>query len=122
MKYLLLVYGHETWDRLPAEETRSLHRAHRALHEARLASAPASARVTAHYRVRSPDQATTIRRVDGESARTEGPSGGSRDVLRALYLVESDDHDGVVDLATTLPALRIGGAAEIWPLAEPKPL
>jgi hypothetical protein len=76
--------------------------------------------VLAHYRLRPPEQTTTIRRVEDEIARTQGPSGAAREeTLRALYLLESDDPDAVLELASRLPAVRIGATAEIWPLIEP---
>jgi hypothetical protein len=51
--------------------------------------------------------------------QTQGPSASAKEALRALYLLESDDPDAVLDLTSRLPAHRIGGAAEIWPLIEP---
>jgi hypothetical protein len=121
VKYALFVYGDESWDRLPAEERRRLHAAHRGLHDEHQASSAAAVNVLGHYRLRPPAQTTTILRVGDEIAQTQGRSGSGREALRALDLLESDDADAVLDLASRLPALRIGGAAEIWPLIEPNP-
>jgi hypothetical protein len=122
VKYALFVYLHESWDDLPAEERRDLHAAHRAAHEEHRGSPAATVNVLAHYRLRPREQTTAVRRVGDEIARTQGPSGAAREeTLRALYLLESDDPDAVVDLAGRLPAVRIGGTAEIWPLIEPTP-
>jgi hypothetical protein len=121
VKYALFVYGHESWNELPADERRGLHAAHRGLHEEHHASAAATVHVLGHYRLRPPAKTTTIRRVDDEIEQTQGPSAPGRELLRAFYLLESDDPDAVLDLACRLPALRIGGTAEIWPLIEPNP-
>jgi hypothetical protein len=51
-------------------------------------------------------------------ARTEGSSSEATEALRALYLLESDDPDAVLDLASQLPAVRMSGAIEVWPLSE----
>jgi hypothetical protein len=121
MKYVLLGYDSDgSLDALAPEEKRSLHHEHRALHEAAATSNP-SVHVIAHYRLRPPHLATTIRVAGRELVRTEGPEGNASGVLRALYLLESDGPDAVLDFAGQLPALRIGGHVEIWPLTEPNP-
>ena len=120
MKYALLGYDTEgSLDSLDAQDKRALHRAHRALHDDVQTAAGASVIVIAHYRFRPARGATTVRRSDGEVMRTKGSSSETNEGLRALYLVESDDADAVLDLATSLPAVRMGGRVEVWPLIEP---
>jgi len=117
LKYALL--GYEAEGSLDAEDKRALHRAHRALHDDSQAAASTSVRVIAHYRFRPARGATTVRGSDGEVVRTRGSSMETTDALRALYLVESDEPDAVLDLAASLPAVRMGGTVEVWPLIEP---
>jgi hypothetical protein len=118
--YALLGYDTEgSLDSLEAEDKRALHRAHRALHDDFQAPASASVRVIAHYRFRPARGATTVRRSDGEVVRTQGSSSETNESLRALYLVESDDPDAVLELAASLPAVGMGGTVEVWPLIEP---
>jgi hypothetical protein len=119
MKYALLVYGHESWDRLDAEEQRSLHSGQRNHLEEPRTSDTASVNMIAHYRVRPPQQTTTIRLVDDQLATTQGPSAVTHEALRALYLLESDTPSAVQELAGRLPGADIGGTVEIWPLIEP---
>jgi hypothetical protein len=120
MKYALLGYDTEgSLDRLAAEEKRALHRAHRALHNDVQAAASSSVRVIAHYRVRAARETTTVRLAGDEVVRSEGPSAEVSDALRALYLLESADPEAVIDLAARLPAVRMGGTVEVWPLTEP---
>jgi hypothetical protein len=119
VKYALVVFGDDSWDRLPADQRRRLHVAHRGFHEEQHAGESVS--VIAHYRLRQREEATAIRLVGEEIVRSEGQSGPAREMPLALYLLETDNAGAVIDLATRLPALRLGGTAEIWPLTEPKP-
>jgi hypothetical protein len=114
MKYALLGYDTEgLLDGLAADEKRALHRAHRAPHDDAQAAANSSVTVIAHYRVRAARQTTTVRLAGDEVVRSEGPSAEASEALRALYLLESEDP------AARLPAVRMGGTVEVWPLIEP---
>ena len=117
MKYVLLVYESSTgWDELPSTDKRDLH--DRAPYEA---LDTGSVNLLAHYRLRAPQQTTTIRLANGDLTRTEGPATKRHEALRALFLLESDDAETVLNLASELPAIRLGGTVEIWPLIEPSP-
>src|SRR5262249_32206246 len=118
MKSALLGYDTErALEALAANDKRALHNEHHALRDQHEA-ASGSVTVIAHYRFRPPRLATTVRLVGGETVTTDGPPASSAS-LRALYVLESDDRDAVLDLAKRLPALRMGGTIEVWPLAEP---
>jgi hypothetical protein len=120
MKYAVLGYDTErALDALPGEDKRALHGSHRALHGDAQAAADSSVRMLAHYRVRPPQQTTTVRLAGDEIVTSEGLAAAASEALRALYLLESDDPDAVLDLAARLPAVRMGGTVEIWPLIEP---
>jgi hypothetical protein len=113
MTYALLVYiSPESWEELSAEDKRSLHGGGQAL-------ASVSASVIAHYRLRPPRTATTIRLAGGQIVKTEGPSPGTSEGLRAFYLLETNEPDAVLDFASQHPAVRVGGTAEVWPLTKP---
>jgi hypothetical protein len=108
MRYALLVYdAPSSWHDLPTERRHARHGEYHAL-----ADLPG---VIAHYRLQPPQ---TVRVEDNHVVRTEGPQAETRERLRALYLVESDDHDSVLELAARIPAARAGGAVEVWPLTE----
>lgn len=110
MNYALLVYiSAESWEGLSPEDRRSLHVDHQA-------AASTAANVIAHYRFRPPQLTTTVRLDGDQIARTEGPSSESGEGLRALYMLESDEPDAVLDFASQHPAVRVGGTAELWPL------
>ena len=120
MKYALLGYDSEgSLDALTPEDKRALHGAHRTLHDDAHATDNSSVRVLAHYRARPPRHTTTVRLAGDDIVTSEGPSAAASDALRALYLIESDDLAAVLDLAARLPAVRMGGTVEVWPLIEP---
>jgi hypothetical protein len=120
MKYAVLGYdGEGSLDVLPAEDKRTLHGAHRALHDDVQAAADSSVHVIAHYRFRPTRQTTTVRLAGDEIVKTAGPAAGASEALRALYLLESDDSDAILEFAARLPAVQMGGTVEVWPLTEP---
>jgi hypothetical protein len=51
--------------------------------------------------------------------RNQAPASPASSTLRALYIVESDTAEAVVELAARLPATQRGATVEIWPLTEP---
>jgi hypothetical protein len=59
-----------------------------------------------------------VRVEEDRIVKTEGPLADTREKLRALYLIENDDHDSVLDFASRIPAARTGGAVEVWSLTE----
>jgi hypothetical protein len=112
MNYAVLVYvAPESLKGLSSEDKRSLHGEHQA-------APPASVSLIAHYRFRPPRTATTIRLNGDGVVKTEGPSAETREVLRALYVLESDEQDAALEFASQHPAVRLGGTAEVWPLIE----
>jgi hypothetical protein len=111
MKYALLVYdAPRSWHSVSAEQRHGLHDEYRAV--------AASAGVIGHYRLRPPKNTTTVRVEEDQIVRTEGPLADTRERFRALYLLESDVHDSVLEFAARIPAARLGGAVEVWPLVE----
>ena len=116
MKYALLVYhGSDSFAELLEDDRRTLHdpELYRTIESG-------STRVLAHYRLRPPGLATAIRQVGDEIIRSEGPASEAGETLRALFLLEGDDAEAVLALAARLPAVRLGGVVEVWPLIEPK--
>jgi hypothetical protein len=111
MKYALLVYE--------APETPS--GAREAVHDpaAYVALDTGPARLLAHYRLRAPERTTTIRLSGNDNlTRSAGPAVEDRELLRALFLIDGDQEETVVEIASQLPAVRLGATVEIWPLIE----
>src|SRR6516164_6108028 len=110
MKYPLLVYG--------ARETLDGER--RAVHDpaAYLAPDTGTARLLAHYRLRAPERTTTIRVSGSNPTRSTGPAAEQHETLCALFLIESEQEEPVLEIAGQLPAVRNGAIVEVWPLIE----
>ena len=101
MKYALLGYDRDgTLDQLVGDDKRALHARHAELRER--APISASVNVLAHYRFR-PSPLATIRPGGEPGARavtrSEGAASETSATLRALYILDSDDPDAVLQLA-----------------------
>jgi hypothetical protein len=110
MKYALLVYG--------ARET--LGGASRAVHDpaAYLGLDTGTARLLAHYRLRAPERTTTIRLSGNTPTRSTGPAAKRHETPCALFLIEGEQEETVLEVASRLPAVGLGATVEVWPLIE----
>ena len=64
------------------------------------------------------ETATTVRVEDGKTLATDGPFVDTKEVLGGYYLYEADDLDAAIELASRIPAARMGGAIEVRPVVE----
>jgi hypothetical protein len=64
------------------------------------------------------ETATTVRVEDGKTLTTDGPFIDTKEVLGGYYLYEADDLDAAIELASRIPAARMGGAIEVRPVVE----
>jgi hypothetical protein len=62
------------------------------------------------------DTATTVRVQDGRTLTTDGPFVATKEVLGGYYLYEAGDLDAAIEIASRIPAARMGGAVEVRPL------
>ena len=60
-----------------------------------------------------------IRVQDGQTLVTDGPFADTKEIFAGFYLIEADDLDQATELATRIPAARIGGSVEIRPVVPP---
>jgi hypothetical protein len=63
-----------------------------------------------------PERATTVRIKDGETEIAEGPFVNAEGAIGGYYLLEADDLDAAIEIASRVPAARLGGAVEIRPV------
>lgn len=112
MKYMLLIYsGGAAWDQfnqLSEEEQKSVSGEYFAIAEEPGALGGAQ--------LQPADTATTVRVDDGRVLTTDGPFAETKEALGGYYLFEADDLDGAIEIASRIPAARMGGAIEIRPL------
>jgi hypothetical protein len=117
MKYLLLIHqgdtalpGSEEWERLSKDEQTAVYRDYQAINE--------TAGVTPGIQMQPPETATTVRVNDGETLTTDGPFVAVKEALGGYLFFEADDLDAAIELASRIPAARMGGAVEVRPLVE----
>ena len=66
----------------------------------------------------SPELATTVRVENGEALTTDGPFVAVKEAIGGYLFLEADDLDAAIELASRIPAARMGGAVEIRPIVE----
>jgi hypothetical protein len=117
MKYMLLIHqgttplpGTPEWDALSQDEQSAVYRDYQAINQ--------TPGATPGQQMQSPDTATTVRVHDGKTLTTDGPFVGMKEALGGYLFFEADDLDAAIELASRIPAARMGGAIEIRPLVE----
>jgi hypothetical protein len=118
MKYMLFIYQGDTptprdpesWARLSQEEQKQVFSDYQAL-----SSTPG---VTPGEQMDDPQTATTVRVAEGKTLITDGPFVEAKEAVGGYLLYDAEDLDAAIELASRIPAARLGGAIEIRPLAE----
>jgi hypothetical protein len=117
MKYLLLIHQGETplpgspeWQRLSADEQKAVYTDYQAVNQ--------TPGVTPGLWLESPEMATTVRVQDGKTLTTDGPFVAVKEALGGYLVLEADDLDAAIALASRIPAARMGGGVEIRPVKE----
>jgi hypothetical protein len=117
MKYMLLIQqgdtptpGTDEWGRLSEDEQRAVYADYQAVNE--------TPGVTPGQWLQPPEAATTVRVQDGKTLTTDGPFVAVKEALGGYLVYEADDLDAAIELASRIPAARLGGAIEIRPLKE----
>jgi hypothetical protein len=117
MKYMLLIQQGDTptppsdeWERLSDDEKGAIYGAYKAINE--------TPGVTPGNWLAPPEAATTVRVQDGKTLTTDGPFVAIKEALGGYLLFEADDLDAAIELASGIPAARLGGAVEVRPIVE----
>jgi hypothetical protein len=113
MKYMLMIHSggvREDFDTLPEDQQKAIFGEYMAISEA-----PG---VTGGDQLQPPTTATTVRVQDGKTLTTDGPFVETKEALGGYYLYEADDLDAAIELASRIPAARMGGAIEVRPIVE----
>jgi hypothetical protein len=117
VKYMLLIHqgdtpvpGTEEWERLSQDEQKAVYADYQAIN-----STPG---VTTGLWLESPEAATTVRVQDGKTLTTDGPFVAIKEALGGYLFFEADDLDAALELASRIPAARMGGAVEVRPVKE----
>jgi hypothetical protein len=117
MKYLLLIHqgttplpGSPEWERLSDDEQKAVYGDYQAINQ--------TSGVTPGVQMQPPEMATTVRVQDGKTLTTDGPFVAVKEALGGYLFFEADDLDAAIELASRIPAARMGGAIEVRPLVE----
>jgi hypothetical protein len=115
MKYMLLIHqgttplpGTEQWEALSDDEKGAVYADYQAVNE--------TPGMTPGVQMASPDTATTVRVQDGRTLTTDGPFVDIKEAIGGYLFLEADDLDAAIELASRIPAARMGGAIEVRPL------
>ena len=118
MKYMLLIHQGDTptpqspeaWARLSEDEQKAVFADYQAVNE--------TPGVTPGAWLQPPEAATTVRVEDGKMLTTDGPFVAIKEALGGYLFLEAPDLDAALELASRIPAARLGGAVEVRPLVE----
>jgi hypothetical protein len=118
MKYVLLIHQGDAptpysdeWDKLSEQEQKQVYADYQAINK--------TPGVTpAGEQLAPPETATTVRVQDEKTLTTDGPFVSTKEALGGWLLFEADDLDAAIELASRIPAARMGGAIEVRPVVE----
>jgi hypothetical protein len=118
MKYVLLIHqgstplpGTDEWESLSEDEQKAVYADYQAINQ--------TPGVTPNnVRLQPPEAATTVRVEDDKTLTTDGPFVSVKEALGGWLLFEADDLDAAIELASRIPAARMGGAIEVRPIVE----
>jgi hypothetical protein len=117
MKYMLLIHqgttpipGTDAWDALSQQEQGEIYAAYQAINQ--------TPGFTPGSQMGNPETATTVRVQDGKTLTTDGPFAELKEAVGGYCFFEADDLDAAIELASRIPAARLGGAVEVRPLVE----
>ena len=117
MKYMLLIQQGDTptpgtpeWESLSDDEKQAVYADYGAIN--------ATPGVTPGLWLHPPEAATTVRVEDGRTLTTDGPFVAVKEALGGFLVFEADDLDAAIELASRVPAARMGGAVEVRPVTE----
>jgi hypothetical protein len=117
MKYMLLIHQGSTptppseeWDRLSDDEKNTVYADYMAINQ--------TPGVSPGVRMQPAETATTVQVQDGKTLTTDGPFVAVKEALGGYLFFEADDLDAAIELASRIPAARMGGAVEVRPLVE----
>jgi hypothetical protein len=110
MKYALLIYGTPEVRELPEDELKGIVAEYETI-----LGAPG---VLGGMQLAGTESATTVRVHNGDALLSDGPFVDAKEYLGGIFVFEADDLDAATEIATRVPAARMGGAVEVRPLLE----
>jgi hypothetical protein len=100
----------EAWAEVPEDERQAVYSAYKEINE--------TPGVTPGVQLQPAETATTVRVQDGKTLTTDGPFVEIKEAIAGYLMFEADDLDAAIELASRIPAARMGGAIEVRPIME----
>ena len=118
MRFMLLIQQGATptpqdpdaWARLSEQEQHAVYADYKAINQ--------TPGVTSGVQMGPPETATTVQVQDGKTLTTDGPFVEMKEALGGYLFFDADDLDAAIQLASRIPAARMGGAIEVRPVVE----
>lgn len=117
MQYVLLIYQgttplpkSEAWTRLSDDEKKAIYADYEAVNRA--------AGVTPGLPLGLPEDGKTVRVQDGKTLTSDGPFVDARGAVGGYLVLEAEDLNAAIKLASRIPAARHGGAIEVRPVEK----
>ena len=117
MQYALLIYQGTTplpntdaWEALPPAEQQQIYADYAAMNK--------NPAVSPGLPLGVPAQAKTVRVENGKAVTSDGPFMGAGGAIGGYLVLEADDEAAAIELASTIPAARHGGAIEVRPVEK----
>ena len=100
----------ERWKSLPEDEQKRVYADY-----AELGKTPG---VTPGLPLGLPKDAKTVRVRDGRTQASDGPYIDAMAAVGGYFVLEADNVDAAIKLASRIPAARLGGAIEVRPVEK----
>ena len=100
--------GTDPWESLSNAEKAAVHADYKALNE--------TPGVSPGLGLDVPETATTVRVQDSKTLTTDGPFAELKESIGGYFILEAGDLDAAIDVASRVPAARLGGAIEVRPI------
>ena len=118
MRYVMLIHhgdtptpsNEEAWAKLSADAQQQISADYQSITQ--------TPGVTPGIWMQPPEMATTVRVHDGKTLTTDGPFVSVKEALGGYFILEADDLDAAIEVASRVPAARLGGAVEVRPVFE----
>src|SRR5215831_13118023 len=115
MQFVLLIHqgtsplpDTDAWSALPQDEQTAIYADYAELNR--------DDRITPGPPLGLPADALTVRVIDGATVTKEGTH--HDDPVGGFMVLEADDVDAAIDVASHIPAARLGGTIEVRPVAK----
>ncbi|MBA3521310.1 MAG: YciI family protein [Gemmatimonadales bacterium] len=114
MKYLCLIYENEKyWESMPRAESEAIMGEYFAFTE----QIRSNGKYVAGEALQPTATATTVRVRNGKVSSTDGPFAETKEQLGGFYLIEAQDLNDAIQVASRIPSARLG-SVEIRPVVD----